>query len=96
MQLWDLNKKYCRNTMIGHVNSVIHCRFSPNDEYVASCSADGTVKVQSVFLNELFVLMMDFFLIFFMKCKICIIKLCVCMVSFNELNPETGDYWSHL
>lgn len=61
MQLWDLNKKYCRNTMMGHVHSVNHCRFSPNDEYVASCSTDGTVKVQSVFLNQLFVLMMPFF-----------------------------------
>lgn len=61
VQLWDLNKKYCRNTMIGHGNSVNHCRFSPNDEYVASCSTDGTVKVHSVFLKQLFVLMMDFF-----------------------------------
>uniref|UniRef100_A0A8U7NSN0 Apoptotic peptidase activating factor 1 n=1 Tax=Corvus moneduloides TaxID=1196302 RepID=A0A8U7NSN0_CORMO len=43
--VWDLNKKYCRNTMIGHENSVNHCRFSPNDEYVASCSTDGTVKL---------------------------------------------------
>jgi len=61
MQLWDLNKKYCRNTMMGHVNSVNHCRFSPSDEYVASCSTDGTVKVRSVFLNQPFVLKMDFF-----------------------------------
>lgn len=47
--------------MIGHENSVNHCRFSPNDEYVASCSTDGTVKVHSVFLKQLFVSMMDFF-----------------------------------
>ncbi|NXF44682.1 APAF factor, partial [Oceanites oceanicus] len=45
IKLWDLNKKYCRNTMMGHINSVNHCRFSPNDEYVASCSTDGTVKL---------------------------------------------------
>lgn len=49
MQIWDMNKRYCRNTMMGHENSVNHCRFSPDDEYVASCSTDGTVKVQSVF-----------------------------------------------
>lgn len=59
LQVWDLNEKYCRNTMIGHENSVNHCRFSPNDEYVASCSIDGTVKVYSIFLNQPFVLMMD-------------------------------------
>lgn len=45
--------------MIGHESSVNHCRFSPNDEYVASCSTDGTVKVYSTFLNQPFVLMMN-------------------------------------
>lgn len=42
--------------MFGHLNSVSHCKFSPDDKYVASCSADGTLKVcfvnnQSVFYN---------------------------------------------
>lgn len=80
LQVWDLNEKYCRNTMIGHENSVKHCRFSPNDEYVASCSIDGTVKVYSIFLNQPFVLMMDGGFLYQMK--ICIRKCCVCMISF--------------
>lgn len=88
MQLWDLNKKYCRNTMMGHVNSVNHCRFSPNDEYVASCSTDGTVKVQSVFLNQLFVLMMDFFFWYKMQPmykKTFKEKLCIRKTLMNEI-----------
>uniref|UniRef100_A0A8C0GJ93 Apoptotic peptidase activating factor 1 n=1 Tax=Chelonoidis abingdonii TaxID=106734 RepID=A0A8C0GJ93_CHEAB len=48
IKLWDLNKKYCRNTMFGHLNSVSHCRFSPDDKYVASCSSDGTLKLWEV------------------------------------------------
>ncbi|XP_053113820.1 apoptotic protease-activating factor 1 isoform X3 [Hemicordylus capensis] len=53
-KLWDLNKKYCRNTLFGHESSVTHCRFSPNDEYIASCSADGTLKLWCVHsANEL-------------------------------------------
>uniref|UniRef100_A0A8C8VR31 Apoptotic protease-activating factor 1 n=1 Tax=Pelusios castaneus TaxID=367368 RepID=A0A8C8VR31_9SAUR len=48
IKLWDLNKKHCRNTMFGHINSVSHCRFSPDDRYVASCSADGTLKLWEV------------------------------------------------
>ncbi|KAF7248470.1 Apoptotic protease-activating factor 1, partial [Varanus komodoensis] len=47
IKLWDLNKNYCRNTLFGHRSSVTHCRFSPDDKYVASCSADGTVKLWS-------------------------------------------------
>uniref|UniRef100_A0A8D2LBJ4 Apoptotic protease-activating factor 1 n=1 Tax=Varanus komodoensis TaxID=61221 RepID=A0A8D2LBJ4_VARKO len=43
IKLWDLNKNYCRNTLFGHRSSVTHCRFSPDDKYVASCSADGTL-----------------------------------------------------
>ncbi|XP_034982780.1 apoptotic protease-activating factor 1 isoform X1 [Zootoca vivipara] len=45
VKLWDLNKKQCRNTLFGHSSSVTHCRFSPDDKYVASCSADGTLKL---------------------------------------------------
>lgn len=52
MQLWDLKDKYCRNTMFGHVNAVSHCRFSPNDDYIASCSTDGTVKVHILFFKS--------------------------------------------
>uniref|UniRef100_A0ABM5GFB3 Apoptotic protease-activating factor 1 n=1 Tax=Pogona vitticeps TaxID=103695 RepID=A0ABM5GFB3_9SAUR len=48
VKLWDVNKKYCRNTLFGHRNSVTHCRFSPDDKYVASCSADGTLKLWHV------------------------------------------------
>ncbi|XP_038170517.1 apoptotic protease-activating factor 1 [Arvicola amphibius] len=48
LKLWDLNQKECRNTMFGHTNSVNHCRFSPNDELLASCSADGTLKLWDV------------------------------------------------
>ncbi|XP_019370564.1 PREDICTED: apoptotic protease-activating factor 1 [Gavialis gangeticus] len=45
LKLWDVRKKHCQNTMFGHTSSVNHCRFSPDDKYVASCSADGTVKL---------------------------------------------------
>ncbi|XP_043401469.1 apoptotic protease-activating factor 1 isoform X2 [Chelonia mydas] len=48
VKLWNLNKKHCRNTMFGHLNSVSHCKFSPDDKYVASCSADGTLKLWEV------------------------------------------------
>ncbi|ERE91409.1 apoptotic protease-activating factor 1 [Cricetulus griseus] len=48
LKLWDLNQKECRNTMFGHTNSVNHCRFSPDDEVLASCSADGTLKLWDV------------------------------------------------
>ncbi|XP_068951171.1 apoptotic protease-activating factor 1 [Petaurus breviceps papuanus] len=48
LKLWDLNKKECRNTLFGHTNSVNHCRFSPDDKYLASCSADGTLKLWDV------------------------------------------------
>lgn len=34
--------------MFGHTNSVNHCRFSPDDELLASCSADGTLKLWDV------------------------------------------------
>ncbi|XP_042326099.1 apoptotic protease-activating factor 1 isoform X1 [Sceloporus undulatus] len=54
IKLWDLNKKYCRNTLFGHSNSVTHCRFSPDDKYMATCSADGTLKLWYVHsANEL-------------------------------------------
>ncbi|XP_036154144.1 apoptotic protease-activating factor 1 isoform X5 [Myotis myotis] len=45
LKLWDLDQKECRNTMFGHTNSVNHCRFSPDDKFLASCSADGTLKL---------------------------------------------------
>ncbi|XP_039327617.1 apoptotic protease-activating factor 1 isoform X1 [Saimiri boliviensis] len=45
LKLWDLNQKQCRNTLFGHINSVNHCRFSPDDKLLASCSADGTLKL---------------------------------------------------
>ncbi|XP_043825125.1 apoptotic protease-activating factor 1 isoform X1 [Dromiciops gliroides] len=48
LKLWDLNKKECRNTLFNHTNSVNHCRFSPDDKYLASCSADGTLKLWDV------------------------------------------------
>ncbi|XP_073069764.1 apoptotic protease-activating factor 1 isoform X2 [Manis javanica] len=48
IKLWDLNQKHCRNTLFGHTNSVIHCRFSPDDKLLASCSADGTLKLWDV------------------------------------------------
>uniref|UniRef100_A0A8C6G210 Apoptotic protease-activating factor 1 n=1 Tax=Moschus moschiferus TaxID=68415 RepID=A0A8C6G210_MOSMO len=48
LKLWDLNQEECRNTMFGHTNSVSHCRFSPDDEVLASCSADGTLKLWDV------------------------------------------------
>ncbi|KAM8978502.1 apoptotic protease-activating factor 1 isoform 2-T3 [Sarcophilus harrisii] len=48
LKLWDLNKKECRNTLFGHANSVNHCRFSPDDKYLVSCSADGTLKLWDV------------------------------------------------
>uniref|UniRef100_A0A2K5D0J4 Apoptotic peptidase activating factor 1 n=1 Tax=Aotus nancymaae TaxID=37293 RepID=A0A2K5D0J4_AOTNA len=48
LKLWDLNQKQCRNTLFGHINSVNHCRFSPDDKLLASCSADGTLKLWDV------------------------------------------------
>ncbi|XP_006888568.1 PREDICTED: apoptotic protease-activating factor 1 isoform X4 [Elephantulus edwardii] len=48
LKLWDLNQKGCRNTLFGHTNSVNHCRFSPDDKLLASCSADGTLKLWDV------------------------------------------------
>uniref|UniRef100_A0A2K6K2H8 Apoptotic peptidase activating factor 1 n=1 Tax=Rhinopithecus bieti TaxID=61621 RepID=A0A2K6K2H8_RHIBE len=48
LKLWDLNQKECRNTMFGHTDSVNHCRFSPDDKLLASCSADGTLKLWDV------------------------------------------------
>ncbi|XP_072511754.1 apoptotic protease-activating factor 1 isoform X2 [Notamacropus eugenii] len=48
LKLWDLNKKECRNTLFGHTNSVNHCQFSPDDKHLASCSADGTLKLWDV------------------------------------------------
>uniref|UniRef100_A0A8I4A185 Apoptotic protease-activating factor 1 n=1 Tax=Callithrix jacchus TaxID=9483 RepID=A0A8I4A185_CALJA len=48
LKLWDLNQKQCRNTLFGHINSVSHCRFSPDDKLLASCSADGTLKLWDV------------------------------------------------
>ncbi|XP_004700807.1 apoptotic protease-activating factor 1 [Echinops telfairi] len=48
LKLWDLNQKECRNTLFGHTNSVTHCRFSPDDKLLASCSADGTLKLWDV------------------------------------------------
>ncbi|XP_068827344.1 apoptotic protease-activating factor 1 isoform X4 [Capricornis sumatraensis] len=48
LKLWDLNQEECRNTMFGHTNSVSHCRFSPDDQVLASCSADGTLKLWDV------------------------------------------------
>ncbi|KAF6338783.1 apoptotic peptidase activating factor 1 [Rhinolophus ferrumequinum] len=48
LKLWDLNQNTCRNTLFGHTNSVNHCRFSPDDKLLASCSADGTLKFWDV------------------------------------------------
>uniref|UniRef100_A0A8C0CYT7 Apoptotic peptidase activating factor 1 n=1 Tax=Balaenoptera musculus TaxID=9771 RepID=A0A8C0CYT7_BALMU len=48
LKLWALNQKECRNTMFGHTDSVNHCRFSPDDKLLASCSADGTLKLWDV------------------------------------------------
>ncbi|XP_005882415.1 PREDICTED: apoptotic protease-activating factor 1 isoform X1 [Myotis brandtii] len=48
LKLWDLDQKECRNTMFGHTNSVNHCKFSPDDKFLASCSADGTLKLWDV------------------------------------------------
>uniref|UniRef100_A0A673VK31 Apoptotic peptidase activating factor 1 n=1 Tax=Suricata suricatta TaxID=37032 RepID=A0A673VK31_SURSU len=53
LKLWDLNQKECRNTMFGHTNSVSHCRFSPDDKLLASCSADGTLKLFDIHASDL-------------------------------------------
>ncbi|XP_064446825.1 apoptotic protease-activating factor 1 isoform X3 [Mirounga angustirostris] len=53
LKLWDLNQKECRNTMFGHTNSVNHCRFSPDDKLLASCSADGTLKLFDIHTSGL-------------------------------------------
>lgn len=52
-----MNQKECRNTMFGHTNSVNHCRFSPDDKLLASCSADGTLKVRFCLLLKLVVIL---------------------------------------
>ncbi|KAG8514018.1 Apoptotic protease-activating factor 1, partial [Galemys pyrenaicus] len=48
LKLWDLNEESCRNTLFDHENAVTHCRFSPDDKFLASCSADGTLKLWDV------------------------------------------------
>ncbi|XP_004675836.1 PREDICTED: apoptotic protease-activating factor 1 [Condylura cristata] len=48
LKLWDLNQESCRNTLFDHRNAVTHCRFSPDDKFLASCSADGTLKLWDV------------------------------------------------
>ncbi|XP_043296098.1 apoptotic protease-activating factor 1 isoform X2 [Cervus canadensis] len=53
LKLWDLNQEECRNTMFGHTNSVSHCRFSPDDQVLASCSADGTLKLFDIHTSGL-------------------------------------------
>ncbi|XP_032272218.1 apoptotic protease-activating factor 1 isoform X2 [Phoca vitulina] len=53
LKLWDLNQRECRNTMFGHTNSVNHCRFSPDDKLLASCSADGTLKLFDIHTSDL-------------------------------------------
>ncbi|XP_046923395.1 apoptotic protease-activating factor 1 isoform X3 [Lynx rufus] len=53
LKLWDLTQKECRNTMFGHTNSVNHCRFSPDDKLLASCSADGTLKLFDIHASGL-------------------------------------------
>lgn len=48
VKFWDFSKEDCRNTFFDHTMPVTHCRFSPSDDYLASCSADGTLKICDV------------------------------------------------
>ncbi|XP_069829126.1 apoptotic protease-activating factor 1 [Dendropsophus ebraccatus] len=48
LKLWDIDLKYCKNTLFGHGGYVNHCRFSPDDKYLASCSMDGTLMLWEV------------------------------------------------
>ncbi|XP_066561731.1 apoptotic protease-activating factor 1 isoform X1 [Amia ocellicauda] len=47
-KLWNINKTGSQNTMFGHMESVNHCCFSPEDDYLASFSSDGTLKIWDV------------------------------------------------
>nr|DBA30952.1 TPA: hypothetical protein GDO54_006873 [Pyxicephalus adspersus] len=48
LKLWDIEKKYCLNTLFGHSDCVNHCRYSPDDKYLASCSMDGILLIWEV------------------------------------------------
>ncbi|MBN3321953.1 APAF factor, partial [Atractosteus spatula] len=48
LKLWNINKPTCQNTLFGHTEAVNHCCFSPDDEHLASCSSDGTLKLWQV------------------------------------------------
>ncbi|XP_067860938.1 apoptotic protease-activating factor 1 isoform X2 [Heptranchias perlo] len=45
LKIWDLRGTSCKNTLFGHMKSVNHCSFSPDDKYLASCSNDGMIKL---------------------------------------------------
>ncbi|KAG8439474.1 hypothetical protein GDO86_005618 [Hymenochirus boettgeri] len=45
IKIWNSKKEYCQNTLFGHTQCVYHCRFSPDDQYLASSSMDGTLKI---------------------------------------------------
>ncbi|XP_041441017.1 apoptotic peptidase activating factor 1 L homeolog isoform X1 [Xenopus laevis] len=47
IMLWD-ETEYSRNTLIGHTGAVYHCRYSPDDRYLASSSMDGSLKIWDV------------------------------------------------
>ncbi|XP_069481884.1 apoptotic protease-activating factor 1-like [Ambystoma mexicanum] len=48
VKFWDLSKAHCRNTFFEHTMSVNHISFSPSDDYLASCSADGSLRICDV------------------------------------------------
>ncbi|KAJ8007181.1 hypothetical protein DPEC_G00114870 [Dallia pectoralis] len=47
-KLWNLNKPSSQNALIGHLEPVNHCCFSPDDNYLSTSSSDGTVILWDV------------------------------------------------
>lgn len=48
VKLWDFNSYECTKTMQGHDHNVSSVQFSPNGDFIFSCSRDKTIKMWEV------------------------------------------------